>query len=307
MDLSAASEYESTTDPWPVLDRLGPPLREYRPKIESLAAGVILAVLAIGAPITMLGFLFREAATQNFVIPFYAKKGVCWGAILMFAILGTPFVAGGVWLLFWVRRMARSRVRVYPDGLVCVTGNRLRTFPWDRIDWGMQDHVDASVVAAGPDAMIARSDGFRLLRDDGAEYLWSSNSVNHSRELARIVHEELTTRGIPWHVYHPDLPFPDGYPKAARQSPGGSLAVPAREGGDRPAPVIPSRPYMPPPAKDWYHRFMVVVKFIVPGTILTVAGVCGFFSKDFADVAWSLLLAGLLCIGLGVFIYRRLG
>ena len=184
---------------------LGGPNAAFKPAMENLVAGIIIGLLMILGGGAIVAFGVREAILNGANLPWFAREGSCFAAVLGMSILGLAIAVGGVGLIIWVRGLFSLRVFVCEQGFFCVKRKRVQVFRWDQIavvrEIIIKEHFPLK-GAAKHVAPMGTSRSFVVRRQDGVEFAFDGNTVKKLNSLAKLIEQATRQRGILWDVQH---------------------------------------------------------------------------------------------------------
>jgi hypothetical protein len=188
--------------PADAIRRLGDPSAVFKPGMENLIAGIILALLMILAGLGVLYYGLQELLTRWDSLPLWHEKQ-SRSLFAFVAVAGLGLFVGGVFLIRWVRGLFSLRVSVCPRGFFWVSRKGFQAFPWDQIqhvrELVKQEYLPLKGVAKYA-APLGQSRSFVVSRTDGVQFAFDGNSVRKLNTLAKLIQEAVSQRGIPWDV-----------------------------------------------------------------------------------------------------------
>jgi|HubBroStandDraft_5_1064220.scaffolds.fasta_scaffold396801_1 hypothetical protein len=177
---------------------------KFKPGIDNLIAGVIIGLLMIGGGCAAIWFSVRGIIRSPVPVPFFAERGECWAATILFVVLGVGLIVGGVFLIKGMRSLSSLRVSVGANGFAVTRRSATEFFAWDEIDAVQETHLfERPPVLKGvakyalPKVM---SQSFRVEMRNQESFGFDATSIKRHLDLAKMIKEQADRRNLPWTI-----------------------------------------------------------------------------------------------------------
>jgi hypothetical protein len=183
------------------VESLGKVIYESRPKTENLVAGIIIALLMIGAGFGMAAYILRQLYHPAGDRPADTSNLIGAHVLVVFGVL---LAIGGGYMLLWMRSLFSFRLRVCSDGF-CVVDRGVETaFAWDEIVQVKElvSHERLPLVK-GPAQLLMptkTSRSYAVVRCDGIQFDFDANLLPSTSLLAGPLATAARTHGFEWHT-----------------------------------------------------------------------------------------------------------
>jgi hypothetical protein len=179
---------------------VGRPLHEFRPGMENVIAGSILALLLVAVGFSVLLWIGWSVAHTEGQIPFFVEKGICWALIAFFGAVAIGAAIGGLLLLRFATGLASQQIWVCSNGLCFVPRGRFDVARWDEIE-SVQEVVFQEYFPLKGIAKHAlpfgKSRTYLVRRQDGREFAVNGKTSGGSAGLGRFWRKWLRGNASP--------------------------------------------------------------------------------------------------------------
>jgi hypothetical protein len=182
---------------------LGPPTDVFKPGMENVIAGFIFVALLIAIGVGCLAWQVSILIEYDFRLPWKAERGASWLSVCVFLVAGVVGIGCGIGLIFFVRRLASTRVYSCPAGIYQVCRGRVTVFPWLRIESVTETILQEHLPLKGGVKYLApagKSRSYVVRRNDGVEMKLDGNSIRRLVKFAQLLQDEAAKRDIRWDV-----------------------------------------------------------------------------------------------------------
>ncbi len=186
------------------VEQIGEVRKEFRPGLDNLIAGIVIGLLLMGAGGAGVIVVSRAVIEKGGDLPVWADTGWSWGAIALLGVVGLGAMAGGFFLIRWIRSLFSFRVRIGQDGFAVIDRASVRVIGWDEVAAVQETHLyERPPILKGvakyalPKTM---SKSYVLKVTSGKPFAFDGNNVKGHNKLAAMIREETDRRNVPWEV-----------------------------------------------------------------------------------------------------------
>jgi hypothetical protein len=175
---------------------------EFKPALENTVAGFIIGLLMIGGGCAGICFLVNAVIQSGGNPPLWAEKGWCWGAVGILGALAVGLIAGGVFLVRWMRSLFSLRVRVGLNGFSLIRKGETQVIAWSDIVSVEETHLYEPVASGLAKYALPKvmSESFTLKLKDREPFTFDVNTIRGHLLLAQMIKRETDKRSIPWEI-----------------------------------------------------------------------------------------------------------
>jgi hypothetical protein len=183
---------------------LGQTVEEFRPANANVAAGYILALVAIAGGLAILGYDVKEIRLSGGQMPIAAEHGMSWVSAGLFAALALGLFAVGYFLARYARSLSARSVDFCNDGFRYRQGEVCDEVRWEEIDRIREIIIyERPPVVKGAASMLIpkkASHSYHVFCKSGKEYNFNGDSVKEIGRLGALLRERAEGRGLAWEV-----------------------------------------------------------------------------------------------------------
>jgi hypothetical protein len=189
--------HDATADLGPLVDR-------YRPSAANMGAGIILGLLMAGGGVALAGFAVRGAMTFPGPLPLMAEIGHSWFSVVIMTLLGIGLVAGGIFLIQFVRSTSSLRIDLYERALIVTRAGTPQIIRWEDLAAVKETHLHEHLpLVKGPlkAAMPTRMNkSVELTFRDGSILTMDGNNVERLNVCIAKLQGFARRHDVPWTV-----------------------------------------------------------------------------------------------------------
>jgi hypothetical protein len=185
-------------------DQLGEILKQFKPGMDNLIAGIILGLPMIGGGGTAVYFSTAGVIRSGGDLPFWAEKTWSWGAAGLCEVMGIGLLTCGCCLIWWVRSLVSLRVRIGQNGFAVLDKASARYYGWDEIQSVQETHlyerppILKGVAKYAIPKVLSKS--FIVKIKEGEQFGFDGTTIKGHTKLAQMLKQETEQRKIPWEI-----------------------------------------------------------------------------------------------------------
>ncbi len=192
------------------LAELGPVQFVIRPPWTNVAAGIIVAILIVGAMIALTGVIGWQVYKVGGRMPWWVEKGMCWGAVVLFALI---LLALGVALFALImvtneahRKWTHARIYVCEHGFYTVYRHHVTYVLYDEIFQVLESITKTHPPILYPPLCYLlppfRFYEYTVVKNNRKRIQFNTNSGSREqiRFFAQILENEMRARSVEWTV-----------------------------------------------------------------------------------------------------------
>lgn len=186
---------------------LGNPVRVFKPSMANVIAGFILSAVMIAGGLWAIIFFVHAAWAAGWNLPFSAKKGMCWFAVIAFSVIGLALIGAGAFLARLSKGLLKGGAIIYERGFCRIVRGAVTGVLWEEVS-GFKEIVilERPPVLKGAASLLVPKikNTVYVARAMGRDIEFDGNSIGEIRELGQLLRTEAEKRHVSWTVEQRD-------------------------------------------------------------------------------------------------------
>lgn len=163
-----------------------------------------MGLLLAGGGVALAGFAVRGAMTFPGPLPLMAEQGHSWLSVVIMTLLGIGLVAGGIFLIQFVRSTSALRIALYEHALLVTHAGTRQVLRWEDLTSVKEAHLHEHLpLVKGPlkAAMPTRMNkSLELTFNDGSTLMLDGNNVDRLNVCIAKLQDFARRHDVPWTV-----------------------------------------------------------------------------------------------------------